>query len=150
MFHINCNTTDSRNMKIKVIGKGNKERITVLPQMTLNLLRQYCKEYEVTKYNEYLFGKKWMEHISESSISRSFKDKVRKLGLDDRISIHSLRRSFATHMLRMGVSIEEVKELMGHNSITTTSSYMKVVYNEKQIKNPLDSESYEIHNSTNI
>ena len=46
----------------------------------------------------------------------------------------------------MGVDIETVKELMGHNSITTTSSYAQVVYVEKEIKNPLDSESYEICN----
>ncbi len=141
---------DSKNMKIKVSGKGKKERLTVLPIITLKLLRKYCKEYDITKYNKYLFEGKRCEHIHEVTISKLFKAQVIKLGLDKNISIHSLRRSFATHLLRMGVALEEVKELMGHNSITTTSSYMKVVYIEKEIKNPLDSESYEIYNSTNI
>lgn len=60
--------------------------------------------------------------------------------MNENITIHTLRRSFATHLLRMGVDIYIVKELMGHNSITTTSGYAQVLYKEKQIKNPLDSE----------
>ena len=134
---------DSKNMKIRVIGKGNKERITVLPFMTLDLLKKYVIRENIKGKESYIFKGQGIEHISESTISRTFRDKVKKLKLDKRITIHSLRRSFATHLLRMGVDIETVKELMGHNSITTTSSYAKVVYDEKEIKNPLDSELYE-------
>ena len=107
---------------------------------------QYCRKYNITKNDIYLFKEKKKEHIHESSISRSFRDLGKRLNIDSRVTIHSLRRSFATHLLRMGVDIETVKELMGHNSITTTSSYAQVVYVEKEIKNPLDSESYEICN----
>ena len=134
---------DSKNMKIKVIGKGNKERITVLPITTLELLKEYVIRENIKGKESYIFEGQGVEHISESSISRSFRDLVKKLGLDSKITIHSLRRSFATHLLRMETDIETVKELMGHNSITTTSSYAQVVYAEKKIKNPLDSESYE-------
>lgn len=137
---------DSKNMKIRVIGKGNKERLTVLSKYSLDLLLQYCRKYNITKNDIYLFKGEKKEHIHESSISRSFRDLVKRLNIDSRVTIHSLRRSFATHLLRMGVDIETVKELMGHNSITTTSSYAQVVYVEKEIKNPLDSESYEICN----
>ena len=55
--------------------------------------------------------------------------------------MHSLRRSFATHMLRNNVKIEIVKELMGHNSITTTMGYIEYVYKEIKIKNPLEMDS---------
>ena len=142
---------DVKNMKIKVIGKGNKERITILPEETLRYLREYCKEENITKKDKYLFkGQKDHDYVSESTISRSFRENVDKLKLDKKITIHSLRRSFATHLLRMGVDIQIVKELMGHNSITTTSSYAKVVYESKKIKNPLDSEPYEKNNSAGI
>lgn len=137
---------DSKNMKIKVIGKGNKERLTLLSEYSLKLLLQYCKKYNITKNDSYLFKGEAKEHIHEGSISRSFSDLVKRLNINMIVTIHSLRRSFATHLLRMGVDIETVKELMGHNSITTTSSYAQVVYLEKKIKNPLDSELYEIRN----
>ncbi len=137
---------DSKNMKIRVIGKGNKERLTILSKMSLDLLLKYCHENNITKYDTCLFKGQAKAHICEATISRSFSDVVKKLGLNKRITLHSLRRSFATHLLRIGVDLETVKELMGHNSITTTSSYVSVVYASKEIKNPLDSESYEIYN----
>lgn len=142
---------DVKNMKIKVIGKGNKERLTVLSKTTLEYLRKYCKEYRITRNDKYLFkGQSNNDYISESTISRSFRENVDKLKLDKGITIHSLRRSFATHLLQMGVDIQVVKELMGHNSITTTSSYAQVVYASREIKNPLDSEPYEKYNSAGI
>lgn len=131
---------DSKNMKIKVLGKGNKERLTLLSQKTLYYLREYVNEYKITKDDDYLFKGQNSEHITESTISRGFKDLVKRLKMNENITIHTLRRSFATHLLRMGVDIYIVKELMGHNSITTTSGYVQVLYKEKQIKNPLDSE----------
>lgn len=131
---------DSINMKITVIGKGNKERITVLPKITLEILKKYVKESNITKKEEYLFkGQNKREFIHEGSISRSLSDIVKKLNLNKDITMHSLRRSFATHLLRdNNINIEIVKELMGHNSITTTSGYIEYVYKELKIKNPLD------------
>ena len=131
---------DSKNMKITVIGKGNKERITVLPKTTLEILKKYVKELNIIDKDEFLFkGQAKREFIHEGSISRSLSDTVKKLNLSKEITMHSLRRSFATHMLRdNNVNIEIVKELMGHNSITTTSGYIEYVYKELQIKNPLD------------
>lgn len=131
---------DSKNMKIKVIGKGKKERLTLLSKKTLEYLIEYVNEYKITKKDKYIFKGQKGEYITESTISRGFKDLVKKLKMNENITIHTLRRSFATHLLRMGVDIYIVKELMGHNSITTTSGYAQVLYKEKQIKNPLDSE----------
>lgn len=135
---------DSKNMKVTVVGKGNKERITVLPIITLNYLKEYVITNNIRNRESYLFEGQGIPYISESTISRSFRDIVKKLGLDNRITIHSLRRSFATHLLRNGTDIQIVKELMGHNSITTTMGYAQVVYKEKEIKNPLDGESNEL------
>lgn len=143
---LKLNNFDEKNMKINIIGKGNKERITLLSNLSLKLLNRYIKENNIQTENEYLFKGQGVEHISESSISRSFRDIVRKTKLNKKITIHSLRRSFATHLLRMGTDIQVVKELMGHNSISTTSSYAQVVYIERKIKNPLDSELNESRN----
>lgn len=140
---------DSKNMKINLIGKGNKERITVLPEMTLSLLRQYCRDEGIKKGNNtiYLFKGQRKEHISEDTVARTLKNKVIKLGLDENLSMHSLRSGFATQMLKSGEKLEVVKELMGHKSITTTMGYVKVVYIDRKIKNPLDGEFYETYNS---
>lgn len=133
---------DSKNMKIIVIGKGNKERITVLPEITLKYLKKHVKQEKIKEKEEYLFkGQKQREFIHEGSISRTLKERVNKLKLEEEITMHSLRRSFATHMLRNNVKIEIVKELMGHNSITTTMGYIEYVYKEIKIKNPLEMDS---------
>ncbi len=137
---------DQENMKIRVIGKGHKERITLLSKMSLELLNKYIKQNEITDRNEYLFKGQTKEHIHRETISRSFKTIIDKMKLKEHITLHALRRSFATHLLRMGVSMEVVKELMGHESITTTSGYVIYVYPELEIKNPLDSEPYGTRN----
>lgn len=132
---------DSINMKINTIGKGNKERITILSKTTLVYLRDYIRPTKIRDKEEYLFPGQKGKHICEASISKAFNNVLEKIGLNEEgITIHSLRRSFASHLLRMGVDLQTVKELMGHNSITTTSCYSQIVYLEKQIKNPLDGE----------
>lgn len=141
---------DSKNMKIRVSGKGNKERLTVLPKSTLNWLREYCIVSKTTKYDEYLFVNSHDNFISEAVISKSLKRLVKNLGMDEKITMHSLRRGFATQSLRIGVPIEVVKELMGHNSISTTMNYIKAVYEDTKIKSPLDSEVYEIYSKADI
>lgn len=137
---------DVKNMKIKVIGKGGKERITLLSSCSLDLLNKYIKENDIVDENDYLFKGQKNKYISKETISRSFKTIVSKMNLNEHITLHSLRRSFATHLLRSNISIEVVKELMGHESITTTSGYIVYLTPEMQIKNPLDSELNETFN----
>ncbi len=134
------------NMKVVVIGKGNKERITLLSEKTLKLLRLYCKEYGIKRGDTFLFPGQSKEHISESTISRSLSKIVLELGIEDKITMHSFRRSFITHLLDMGVDIKTVSELAGHASLSTTGGYARVVRMESKIKNPLDCELYEIYN----
>lgn len=135
-----------KGMKILVIGKGNSQRITLLSKKTLELLRLYCKKYGIKRDDTYLFPGQDSDCISECTISRALSQLVSKLGMEESITMHSLRRSFITHLLRMGVDIKTVSELAGHKSISTTSGYARVVYIDTKIKNPLDSELYEIRN----
>lgn len=140
---------DVKNRKLIVIGKGNKERMTILSEMSLNLLKKYVIKNNIKK--GYLFnGQQGRQYIHEGSISRSLSYEIKKLSIKEKVTMHSLRRSFATHLLRRGTNIEIVKELMGHNSITTTSGYIEYVYKELKIKNPLDEEINGLHNKAGI
>lgn len=132
---------DSKNMKIKQIGKGDKERITVLPEQTLVKLREYCKEEKITKENKQIFLNKERKPIAASTVSYRIKELSDKSGVKK--SAHKLRGGFATEMLRAGVELIVVQALMGHTSPETTSRYAEVVRPEDKIKNPLGSEFYE-------
>lgn len=132
---------DSKNMKIKQIGKGDKERITVLPDQTLKKLREYCKEAKITKEKEYIFLNKQEKPIAASTVSYKIKKLSDKSGVKK--SAHKLRGGFATEMLRAGVDVMIVQELLGHTSPETTSRYAEVVRLEDKIKNPLGGEFYE-------
>ena len=129
---------DSRNMKIRVIGKGNHERITLLSRPTLDLLIEYVNSENIRGAETYIFAGQNREHISEATIALSLRKLLRKLKIKEKITMHAFRRSFATHLLMSGVELEAVKELMGHKSILTTSEYLKYVHKDTQIKSPLD------------
>lgn len=132
---------DSKNMKIHVIGKGNKERISVLPKKTLIMLRKYCKEQQKTKKEKYLFSKKDKEkHISGTTVSYKIKEYIKEAEIERKISAHSLRGGFATSMLKQKVDLLIVMSIMGHTSPETTSKYAELIRIDSKIKNPLDGE----------
>ena len=127
---------DSKNMKIKKIGKGDRERITLLPKKTLNELRKYCVEKGITKAGDYIFLNQQKKPISASTVSERVKEVAKISGINK--SAHKLRGGFATQMLRMGIDPMVVQELMGHTSPETTSKYAELVRLEDKIKNPID------------
>ena len=112
---------DSQHLKIVQIGKGNKERITVLPIDTLKELREYCKENKITKEGKYIFLNPEGKPIASTTVSYRIKEISDKSGV--RKSAHKLRGEFATEMLRMEVPLIIVQALMGHTSPETTSKY---------------------------
>lgn len=117
------------------------KRITVLPEITLKVLREYCKEARITKTSKYIFVNKQGKHISPTTVSYRIKEISDRSGV--RKSAHKLRGGFATEMLRGGTDIMIVQELMGHTSPETTSKYAEMVRLEDKIKNPLEGEFYE-------
>ena len=129
---------NSKHLKIVQIGKGNKERMTVLPLETLMDLREYCRENKITKKDDYIFLNKEGKHISPATVSFRIKELSDRSGV--RKSAHKLRGGFATTMLRMGVPLLVVQSLMGHTSPETTSKYSEIVRLEDKIKNPLEGE----------
>src|SRR4030065_2129629 len=87
---------DSDRKQIKVIGKGNKYRYTLLSENTLDMLRMYWRAYQPVKY---LFeGQNKGQPVSKSTIQVVFRKAVKKVGINKQASVHSLRHSFATHL----------------------------------------------------
>lgn len=159
-------------------GKGDKDRMTVMPEAVKDQLREhlaYVKkihEEDLAKGNgdvylpdalerkypntekewrwQYVFpssslsvdphsGKVHRHHISPSTIQKIVADAVRKAGIHKHATVHTLRHSFATHLLMNGVNIREVQELLGYKNVETTMIYTHVLRNmSKAPVSPLD------------
>lgn len=116
--------------KIKVLGKGNKERYTILPNIVTNFLRLYCKENNIKNKSGYLFkGTDNNEHINSKSIINYFSTIKKAYNLDTNISFHSLRHSFATYYLMNGGNIITLKSMLGHSHLDTTNRYLHIAQN---------------------
>ena len=111
--------------KIKILGKGCKERYTILPDITIYYLRLYCKYNHITKKTGYLFeGKKGHEHLSDRNPTNYFCRLKEKYNLPKEMCFHSLRHSFATYYLMNGGDLLVLQEMLGHNHLNTTKRYI--------------------------
>lgn len=128
---------DSQRMLIKVCGaKGKKDRYTLLSERLLSELRVYYKEY---RPKQYLFEGQNGGPYSATSIERICSNAVGKARIMKHITPHSLRHSFATHLLEQGTNLRYIQELLGHSSTKTTQIYTRVASNAlMKIRNPLD------------
>jgi integrase/recombinase XerD len=130
---------DSTRRLIHLKGaKGKKDRYTLLSDVVLERLREYYKEY---KPKEYLFeGAVGRKHLAERSVQSVFERAAKTAGIRKPVSVHSLRHSFATHLLEGGVDLRYIQELLGHSSSKTTEVYTHVSQKTLgKIVSPLDS-----------
>lgn len=118
-------------------GKGQKDRCTLLSEKLIPILK---KQSALKKSSDYLFtGAGGNGHLTSASAEKIVKKSVESARISKNISCHSLRHSFATHLLEAGTSIRYIQELLGHNRLETTQIYTKVANNNLQnIKSPLD------------
>ena len=128
---------DSTRMTVRIIGKGGKDRYSILSQTALEQLRQYWKKYRPT---EWLFdGQKKDDHITSHTIQTIFYAAKKRARITKPASVHTLRHSFATHLIEAGTSLHHVQLLLGHRSPTTTTVYLHVSrLNLAQVTSPLD------------
>jgi integrase/recombinase XerD len=120
---------DSKRMLIRVNqGKGRKDRYTILSNTTLHYLRTYYKMYNPDKwlFPSYLNSK----HISTRTIQHVFHKAKEKAGIKKNVSVHTLRHSFATHLIEAGIDIYHIQKLLGHSSIKTTTIYLHLRQNK--------------------
>lgn len=131
---------DSGRMQIFIENaKGKKDRYVTLSPVLLDILRSYMKKYK-PKPVEYLFESEQTGNAYPSrTIQRVFQIAKEKAGINKTVGIHSLRHSFATHLLEKGTDIRYIKELLGHFDIKTTERYLHVT-KEKLVNiiSPLD------------
>jgi len=130
---------DSNRMQVKIRNsKGNKDRYVILSDYILTGLRKYVAS---SKPKIYLFnGKEKGTKLSHGAIQTSFRLAMKVAKINKEASLHSLRHSFATHLLEDGVDIVTIKELLGHSNIDTTMMYLHVSkINRKNAHSPLDS-----------
>ncbi|AOT68960.1 site-specific tyrosine recombinase/integron integrase [Geosporobacter ferrireducens] len=130
---------DSKNMQISVrCGKGKKDRYTLLSKTNLDILREYWMRYHPS---DYLFmGADGKSPITARTIQRVFEDAKDRVGIKKNASVHTLRHSFATHLLEAGTDICYIQRLLGHTSINTTTIYLHLRRMDLlNIVSPLDS-----------
>lgn len=117
-------------------SKGNKDRFTLLSDKSIESLHQYMQMY---KPQVWLFESPEGSHYSERSVQQIFADALKKAKITKRVSTHSLRHAFATHLLKAHVDLDFVRKVLGHNSILTTQRYLHVLKSElTQTRSPLD------------
>lgn len=129
---------DSANMVIHVRqGKGRKDRYVMLSAQLLAILRAYWK---CTHLQDILFpGPDPKRPITVRSVQRACRNAVRVASLDPSVTVHTLRHSFATHLLEQGVDIRVIQDLLGHRHITSTTRYARVALGTiRQIQSPLE------------
>jgi len=131
------NIDGKRNMIYISGAKGQKDRYTVLSEVALEILREYWKIYHP---KDWLFpGSREGRHISTRTVEKVLESARQKAAISKHITVHTLRHSFATHLLEGGTDLRYIQELLGHKSSKTTEIYTHVSEKEiGRIKSPLD------------
>ena len=112
---------DSKQMVLRIIGKGNKQRALPLTGSILAMLREVWKTH---RSDRWLFpSRRIVTHSPDATARSAFKKARSECGFNDRFKPHSLRHSFATHLLEKGVDIRIIQILLGHSSIRSTEIY---------------------------
>ncbi len=137
VIRLKISDIDSQRMQIRVEqSKGKKDRFTLLSSKTLEILRQYFKEY---KPKTWLFEGANNDQYSVRSIQAILSDAVKLTNIKKHVTVHTLRHSFATHLLENGTDLRYIQILLGHESSKTTEVYTHITTKGfEQIVSPLD------------
>jgi integrase/recombinase XerD len=129
---------DSARMIVQIRqAKGRKDRIVMLSEQLLTILRDYWKQ---ERPPHWLFpGPDSSRPVTTRSVQCAFRVVADTVGLDSAVTVHTLRHSFATHLLERGVDIRVIQDLLGHRHMTSTTRYARVAINViRQIESPLE------------
>ena len=131
---------DSKSMRVFVReSKGKKDRYSLLSESTLDALRDYWRQYRPKNSEGWLFpGTNNTGHITKEGIRYALNTALKKTSITKNITVHTLRHCFATHLLEDGFNLLQIKELLGHSSISSTLVYLHLANTTKGIKSPAD------------
>ena len=137
LIHLRIADIDGERKLVHLKGtKGNKDRILPLPDSLRDLLREYYLKYQP---KEYLFNGQKRATYSPQSLRKVFENACQKVGICKKVTLHSLRHAYATHLLEAGTDVRVIQQLLGHNSIRTTMIYTHVTTrNLMKVPSPLD------------
>ncbi|GBD87687.1 tyrosine recombinase XerC [bacterium BMS3Abin03] len=137
LLNLRIGDIDSESMKIHVKqGKGKKDRYVMLSENVLKMLREY---YKVYKPKEFIIEGQKGGKYSPKSVQSIFNASLKKTGIKKKATVHTLRHSFATHLLDDGTDIRYIQELLGHKRLASTQIYNHVSsYSTNKIKSPAD------------
>ena len=125
LVNIKYDDIDFNNKRIRVLGKGNKERIVYFGDYALEVLKEYMSTHEKNKYG-FVFTNSRGEKISDRGVRYIIDNIMNRLSVKVHVTPHVLRHTFATDMLNNGCDIKVVQELLGHSSLRTTEVYTHV------------------------
>lgn len=114
---------------LKIIGKGDKERIVPISNMARNILNDYLKHYRnefIKKDSPLLFFNNHGNKLSREECYIILKQIIERTTINKKISPHTIRHSFATHLLENGADLRSIQELLGHSNISTTTIYTHI------------------------
>ena len=137
LLNLKIGDIDSESMKIHICqAKSKKDRCIMLSEKTLFMLRDYYKKYQP---HDYLIEGQKGGKYSPTSVQNVFKLALKKSGIKKKVTVHSLRHSFATHLLDEGTDIRDIQELLGHKRLETTQIHTHVSsHSINKIKSPAD------------
>jgi site-specific recombinase XerD len=136
LCNLKISDIDSTRMQIHIrLGKGAKDRYVMLSEKILLMLRAYWKRY---RPKEYLFeGATRGRAVAVRTVQHTLNQAIKKSGINKHASVHTLRHSFATHLLENGVNLIAIQKLLGHNRLSTTT-YTHLQSSPASIKSPFD------------
>ena len=130
LINVNIHDIDTSNCIIRIMGKGSKERIVPLGDYAIKYIEIYLREYreKLTKreLNDYLFLNNHGKKMTRQGFFKILKQIAKEKGIKTEFSPHTLRHSFATHLLNGGADLRSIQEMLGHESISTTQIYTHV------------------------
>lgn len=138
LINLTVNDVDLKNSLVRIFGKGSKERIVPLNDYATEALNNYILYHRPKlfkqKENNYLFLNNHGNQMTRQGFFKTLKKIAKEKGIKSELSPHTLRHSFATHLLKYGADLRSIQELLGHSDISTTQIYTHIT-NEMLEKN---------------